>query len=173
MSTDPVAPRFRWAMEVLSVAPDARVLEVGCGHGIALGLVAARLVGDGCVLGIDRSEKMITQALRRNADAIRAGRVLARTGTLADVELGLELFDVAFAINVSLFSEDDARAELSRLRQHLRPGGALYLFHEAPVAAHAKRFATVAARNLDAQGFTVRTVPAAPSRACVVGQASG
>ncbi|RKG60782.1 class I SAM-dependent methyltransferase [Corallococcus sp. AB011P] len=172
MSTDPVAPRFRWAMEVLSVAPDARVLEVGCGHGIALGLVAARL-RDGCVLGIDRSEKMITQASRRNADAIRAGRVLARTGTLADVELGLELFDVAFAINVSLFSEDDVHVELSRLREHLCPGGALYLFHEAPVAAHAKRFATVAARNLDAQGFTVRTVPSTPSRACVVGQASG
>ncbi|NNC15140.1 class I SAM-dependent methyltransferase [Corallococcus exiguus] len=172
MSTGPVAPRFRWAMEVLSLAPDARVLEVGCGHGIALGLVASRL-RDGCVLGIDRSEKMVTQALRRNADAVRAGHVLARIGTLAEVDLGRELFDVAFAINVSLFAEDDVRVELSRLREHLRPGGALYLFHEAPVAAHAKRFATVAARNLESQGFTVRTVPAGPSRACVVGQASG
>ncbi|WP_375743136.1 class I SAM-dependent methyltransferase [Corallococcus interemptor] len=172
MSTALVAPRFRWAMEVLPLAPHLRVLEVGCGHGIALGLVAARL-REGCVLGVDRSEKMISRALRRNADAVLAGRVVARTGTLAEVDLGREPFDVAFAINVSLFAEDDARVELSRLRERLRPGGALYLFHEAPVAAHAKRFAARAARNLEAHGFSVRTVPAAPSRACVVGQASG
>ncbi|WP_375756409.1 class I SAM-dependent methyltransferase [Corallococcus exercitus] len=171
MSTDRVTPRFLWAMEVLPLAPGLRVLEVGCGHGIALELVASRL-GDGCVLGIDRSEKMVAQALRRNADAVLEGRVLVRTGTLAEVDLGREAFDVAFAINVSLFA-DDAHAELSRLRERLRPGGSLFLFHEAPVAAHAKRFATAASRNLEAHGFTVQTLPAAPSRACVVGQVPG
>jgi cyclopropane fatty-acyl-phospholipid synthase-like methyltransferase len=167
-SVDRVAPRFEWAMEVLPLTPGMQVLEVGCGHGIALGLVASRL-RDGCVLGVDRSEKMIAQSLRRNAQAVREGRVLARVGTLAEVNLGREVFDVAFAINVSLFA-DDARMELSRLRARLRPEGSLFLFHEAPVAAHAKRFGEAASRNLEAHGFTVRTLPAVASRACVVGQ---
>jgi SAM-dependent methyltransferase len=170
MSKDRVAPRFEWMMEVLPLASGQRVLEVGCGHGIALGLVASRL-RDGWILGIDRSEKMVAQALRRNAEAVREGRVLARAGTLAEVDLGREAFDVAFAINVSLFA-DDARVELAKLRERLCPGGALFLFHEAPVVAHAKRFGEAVSRNLEAQGFTVRTLPSTPSRACVVGTVS-
>ncbi|WP_227026729.1 class I SAM-dependent methyltransferase [Corallococcus soli] len=105
MSTVRTASRFTWALGLMPLAPGQRVLEVGCGHGLALGLVASR-VHPGCVLGIDRSPKMIAQAARRNADAVRAGHVVLRTGTLASVDLGTEPFELAFAINVSLFARD-------------------------------------------------------------------
>lgn len=167
MSTVGTASRFTWALGWMPLAPDHRVLEVGCGHGIALGLVAARL-RTGCVLGIDRSAKMIAQAARRNADAVRAGHVLLRTGTLASVDLGPEPFDLAFAINVSLFA-GDAHVELTRLRERLRAGASLFLFHEAPVAGHAERFGAAAARNLEAHGFKARRLKGSPLRAAVVG----
>jgi protein-L-isoaspartate O-methyltransferase len=49
-----VAPRIRWSVEQLDVQPDDRLLEVGCGHGVAVSLVCQTL-GGGTIHAIDRS----------------------------------------------------------------------------------------------------------------------
>jgi SAM-dependent methyltransferase len=50
-----VPDRIAWAVDVLSAGPADRLLEIGCGTGVALELVCDRL-GDGQITGIDRSE---------------------------------------------------------------------------------------------------------------------
>ena len=42
--------RLAWAADVVAPAPADRVLEVGCGHGVLLSLLAARLT-TGAVVG--------------------------------------------------------------------------------------------------------------------------
>jgi trans-aconitate methyltransferase len=57
--------RFVWAVDTLTLDPADRVLEVGCGHGVAVSLVCGRLTS-GRITAIDRSKKMIEMAARRN-----------------------------------------------------------------------------------------------------------
>jgi SAM-dependent methyltransferase len=117
--------RNRWAVELLDVQPGDWVLELGFGPGIALGWLAER-AGAGLVVGIERSELMLRQAARRNAEAIHAGRM---TLQLADVERLPDLgtgFDRILAVNVAHFWRDP-RERISDLRGRLRPGGVLAL----------------------------------------------
>src|SRR5215831_3282994 len=65
--------RNRWVVSLLGVRAAGQVLEIGFGPGIAVAELAR--AGAGHVYGADHSAVMLRQASRRNAAAIRAGRV--------------------------------------------------------------------------------------------------
>lgn len=148
-----VAPRIAWAVETLDVQPGDRILEIGCGHGVAATLVADRLE-TGCLLGIDRSAKMIAMAERRNRHSIALGRAAFRESTFEDLPVGSERFDTIFAINVALFS-DASHPGLPVVRRLLDQGGRLSIFFQPPdpgqVEPNIQRFT----RSLEAAGFAV------------------
>ena len=66
--------RNAWTVSLLEVQRRDRVLEIGFGPGIAVREIS-RLAVEGYVCGLDHSEEMLRQATRRNAAAIRTGRV--------------------------------------------------------------------------------------------------
>jgi trans-aconitate methyltransferase len=74
--------RFVWAVDTLALDPADRVLEVGCGHGVAVSLVCERLTS-GRITAIDRSKKMIEMAARRNRGHVARGRAVLKTAALA------------------------------------------------------------------------------------------
>jgi len=77
--------RFVWAVDTLEVRPTDRLLEVGCGHGVAVSLVCERLT-TGTVTAIDRSPKMIEMATRRNREHVDAGRAVLEAIALRCLE---------------------------------------------------------------------------------------
>src|SRR5215210_1146390 len=121
--------RFVWAVETLALEPADRVLEVGCGHGVAVSLVCERLTS-GRITAIDRSEKMIEMAARRNREHVTEGKAVLKTTALEKADLGDARFDKVFAFNVAPFALQPKEA-LGIVRRHLAPDGAFYLFWDA------------------------------------------
>jgi len=121
--------RFVWAVDTLQVRPTGRLLEVGCGHGVAVSLVCERLT-TGTITAIDRSPKMIEMATRRNREHVDAGRATLRAVALEDVDLGDRRFDTIFAFNVAPFWLQP-RAALAAVGKHLGRDGAVHVFWDA------------------------------------------
>jgi ubiquinone/menaquinone biosynthesis C-methylase UbiE len=125
-----VSGRLEALVAGLEISPGDRVLEIGCGHGVAATLVCRRL-GDGHYTAIDRSRKMIAAAARRNEEHVQAGRAEFIVATLEDADLGDRRFDVVFAARVGLFHREPERAE-ALARRWLAPGGRLRAFYDPP-----------------------------------------
>jgi ubiquinone/menaquinone biosynthesis C-methylase UbiE len=125
-----LSERLRAVVEQLQVGPNDRVLEVGCGHGMAATLVCERLEG-GHLTAIDRSAKVIEAARRRNAAYVEAGKADFLVAALEDLDLGDRRFDKIFAVRVGLFHRDPERARRMAERW-LAPGGTLLAVFDEP-----------------------------------------
>jgi ubiquinone/menaquinone biosynthesis C-methylase UbiE len=128
-----MSERLRAVVEQLDIRPDDRVLEIGCGQGVAASLVCERLAG-GHLTAVDRSPKMIEAATRRNAAHIEAGKAEFLVATLEELDLGDRRFDKVFAVRVGLFHREPDRAR-SLVERWLAPGGAVFSFFDPPARA--------------------------------------
>ena len=122
--------RLRSIVESLDFGPDDRVLEIGCGHGVAATFVCERLER-GRLTAVDRSPKMIEAAARRNAEHVEAGRAEFLVAKLEDLDLGDRRFDTIFAGRVGLFHREPERAHALAGRW-LAPGGTVRAVFDPP-----------------------------------------
>jgi ubiquinone/menaquinone biosynthesis C-methylase UbiE len=127
-----VTERLRSIVERLDVRPGDRVLEIGCGHGVAATYVCERL-RDGRLTAIDRSQKMIDAATRRNAAHVAAGTAVFLVARLEELDLGARRFDLIFAVRVGLFHREPQRAH-ALVAPYLAPGGRIHTIFDPPSA---------------------------------------
>lgn len=132
----PVPDRIRLAVDALDLRPGARVLEVGCGTGVAAALLCAR-VPDGHVTALDRSAAAVAHAERRLARWLDAGVADVAERDLAAFHGDGRPYDVVLAINVNAFWTGPATAEVDRLAELLADDGAAHLWFEPPPGADA------------------------------------
>lgn len=125
-----VPERIGWALKLLQPGPAERILEIGCGSGVAAGLVCGQLVG-GRLLALDRSPTAIERTRARNAAHLQEGRLETYAGELRHLSVPPGSVDAAFAVDVNVFWTTAADAELAVLSAALRPGGRLHLLYGA------------------------------------------
>ena len=94
-----IAPRHSAAVSALALQGDESVLEIGCGHGVAVRLVLERLTS-GRITALDRSQKMIDMVAASLPDALAEGRLRPRPEALEAADFGGESFDAIFAVNL-------------------------------------------------------------------------
>jgi SAM-dependent methyltransferase len=166
--------RNEWAVSLLGVRPDDRVLEIGCGPGLAIRELS-RIAHAGHVCGIDHSEVMLRQARRRNADGLRRGIVDLRLGSVDELPTFDAPFDKILAVNTVLFwAQPDAR--LAQLRQMLRPGGVIAVAHQPRGPGATDEVSAAAGREiaavLERAGFSpvrLETLGLSPAVVCAIG----
>jgi ubiquinone/menaquinone biosynthesis C-methylase UbiE len=165
--------RNHWAVELLEVQPTDRVIELGCGPGVAVAAIADRATR-GLVVGIDHSEVVIGQARRRNAEAMKQGRVRLMQSPVENLEVIDGPFDAALAVNtVGMWPQPTAR--LREIGRQLRPGGRIALVSQprcpgATAATSAAAGDRLAGQLSDA-GFSilrVETLELDPPAVCVL-----
>jgi SAM-dependent methyltransferase len=165
--------RNRWVVSLLGVQPADRVLEIGFGPGVAVAeLVRA---GAGHVYGADHSPVMLRQASRRNAAAIRAGRVTLVSAPVDQLPAALDgPFDAIFTVNSLGFWPAPAE-RLTELRRRLAPGGRMAIASQprcpGATAGTSRSAASEVEILLRSAGFTqLRTeiLPVSPPVACVL-----
>jgi ubiquinone/menaquinone biosynthesis C-methylase UbiE len=166
--------RNTWAVSLLDVRSDDRVLEIGFGPGLAIRELS-RIALDGYVCGIDHSELMLRSATRRNADGVGRGVVDLRLGSVDELPEFDEPFDKILAVNAAM-SWGERVARLGQLRRLLRPGGLIAVVHQprgpgATDKASAARGRETAAA-LDQAGFSsvrLKTLSLKPAAVCALG----
>ena len=110
------------AIELLEIAEQDDVLEIGFGPGLALKKMS-QLVRSGTITGVDRSPTMFSQAQARNRAAIQHGKLkLIQATSLESASV-----DKVLAVNVTYFCSPIGTA-LAEARRVLRPGGTMSIY---------------------------------------------
>lgn len=112
--------RSRWAVGLLDIHPTDRVLEVGCGPGVALAAAKQRSPH---VVGVDRSPVMVRAASRRSGTTVIEAAAEALPAFDAP-------FDKALAVN-TVGHWSDPVAGLRSIRDALRVGGTIAVVSQA------------------------------------------
>jgi ubiquinone/menaquinone biosynthesis C-methylase UbiE len=164
--------RSAWVVSLLDVQPADQVLEIGFGPGIAVAELAR--AGAGHVYGIDHSGVMLRQASRRNAAAIRAGRVTLIRASVDQLPPALDgPFDAILAVNSLAFWPAPAE-RLAELRRRLAPGGRIAIASQPRCPGATADTSRSAGREIEnllrEAGFThlsTQTLSLSPPVACV------
>ena len=111
---------IRFGIEALRLRAGSAVLDVGCGHGVCLPLLAQQVGASGRVAGLDASAAMVAAAHRRMAAQGLAAQV--ERGDAHALPFGDAAFDAARIDRVLMFLRDPQQA-LAELVRVTRPGG--------------------------------------------------
>lgn len=142
----------RRALDLLGLAADDQVLEIGFGHGRTIA-EAVRRVPRGFVAGVDTSDRMMRMATRSNRRRIADGQVDLRLADSAHLPYPDARFDKAYAVHTIYFWRQplDHLREIARV---LRPGGRFVLGFRPRDDAGAADFPAAVYRFYDAGEVT-------------------
>jgi len=140
---------WRWGLEHVAIAPDAVILDVGCGGGGAVKILA-QTASHGKVYGIDYAEDVLPTARWVNRALIKQGRVEVKHGSVSDLPFPDDTFDLATAFETTMFWPNLVDA-LGEVRRVLKPGGTFLIANEAYADARFEERNTKWARRANFQ----------------------
>ena len=124
-------PLMLWA---LRIPLGGRLLEIGCGRGIAIPVFEKRL-HPSAIVGVDIDATLLEEAESRAAGL--SGEVSFMQGDVRALAVESRSFDLVVDFGTCYHvsgGEDGARAALGEVARVLKPGG--LFVHESPIAQH-------------------------------------
>lgn len=113
-------PLYEETIRLLSISDTDCVLDIGCGNGYVLKMIARQ---HNCSLtGIDPSESIIKAASRRCHRFAKSGRMTFMRQAISATSFPDNSFNKAYTVNTVYFWDDLNRA-MSEIRRVLKPNG--------------------------------------------------
>ena len=113
----------RWGLQFLNAAPDAKVLDCGCGGGANIKKLLKKCP-QGIVKGIDYSSVSVEKSKKVNETAIAEGRCAVLQGNVADMIFAGDWFDAVTAFETVYFWPDLPQC-FREVYRVLKPGGSM------------------------------------------------
>lgn len=152
--------RIKWGVDLLEVASDNAVLEIGCGSGVAAQHICAKL-GRGNYMGLDSSPAAIAAAVARNKADNEAARAMFRQSPFKYENHQPALFHRILAVDVNAFWTDDGEM-LRDVRRAMFGQSRFVQVYQPPKAEQrdkiARALAPPMARLFGEVQFTMRTI---------------
>ncbi|MCR5061474.1 MAG: class I SAM-dependent methyltransferase [Saccharofermentans sp.] len=118
-----------WGMSHLPEIVPSKILEVGCGGGRNAGELAKKYPS-AKVTAIDYSEVSVAKATDYNNDLINAGRISVMRGDVSNLDLPVEIYDLATAFETIYFWPGLEKC-FSEVAKVLKPGGVFMIVNES------------------------------------------
>ncbi|WP_445476022.1 class I SAM-dependent methyltransferase [Methanococcoides methylutens] len=119
---------WKWGIGHISIEPDSWILDVGCGGGRAVSILAD-LVEAGKVYGVDHSSEMVGLATELNSDAVASEHATIIHSSVSELPLPDDMFDIVTAFETCYFWPDIVE-DLKEVRRVLKDGGTLLIVNE-------------------------------------------
>lgn len=118
----------QWGFSKISVKPDAKALDAGCGGGANVAVWLSKCT-NGHVTGLDFSKVSVEESQKRNASAIAQGRCEIIQGDVSSMPFGDASFDYVSAFETIYFwpGLEKCLAEVNRI---LKSGGVFMICNE-------------------------------------------
>ena len=121
-------PVALWGLHFLHLAPDAKVLDCGCGGGANIKRLLKRCPR-GIVKGVDYSAVSVEKSRRLNAEAIQRDRCVIWQGSVQRIIFASDWFDAVTAFETVYFWPDLAKC-FREVWRVLKPGGTFLICNE-------------------------------------------
>ena len=118
---------LREYLDAMDIAATAKVLDMGCGTGLAARAIARRTGFSGTITGVDLSPYLVAAAKRLAGEDGVAERVDFRTGDVHKLEFSDNSFD-ALVAHTLLSHVDDPLSVLKEAARVVKPGGTVGIF---------------------------------------------
>jgi len=143
----------KWGLELIDIASDAHVLDVGCGGGRTVQRLA-RIASGGRVVGIDYSPDAVAVAKKKNRALIDEGRVEIRQEAVSSMSFSDGTFDLVTAFE-SHQCWPDLRNDLKEVHRVTKQNGQLLI---AGALYKNERFDRRNQRIVDSSGMTCLSI---------------
>ena len=119
----------RWGLQFLNAAPDAKVLDCGCGGGANIRRLLKKCP-EGIVKGIDYSPVSVEKTKKVNEVAVTKRRCDVLCASVAELPFESEQFDAVTAFETVYFWPDLPRC-FREVYRVLKPGGTFLICNES------------------------------------------
>ena len=119
----------KWLVKKMDIKQNDRVLDIGCGGGTLLALMAEKTNEKVC--GIDYSSDMVLAAVKKNRKSVSSGHVEVIKASVSQMPFSNDLFSVITSFETIQFWPDISN-DILEVKRVLKEGGKFYIMNRLP-----------------------------------------